>query len=108
MRRLPMTAALVIAAVPVMAAGSQDAKKAGAPPPAAAKVCEGNANALGVARTVEIDTTGGPGFDFEQYKAHDFLEQKEVILTFDDGPQVKTTQAILDALAHHCTKATFF
>ena len=28
-----------------------------------------NPNALGVARTVEVDTTSGPGFGFEQYKA---------------------------------------
>ncbi len=67
-----------------------------------------NPNALGLSRTVEIDTTGGPGFGFEHYKVHDFLLLKEVVLTFDDGPQVGHTQAILDALAHHCTKATFF
>jgi peptidoglycan/xylan/chitin deacetylase (PgdA/CDA1 family) len=67
-----------------------------------------NPNALGVSRTVEIDTTGGPGFGFEHYKVHDFLLLKEVVLTFDDGPQVGHTTAILDALSHHCTKATFF
>jgi peptidoglycan/xylan/chitin deacetylase (PgdA/CDA1 family) len=70
--------------------------------------CAGNGNALGVARTVEIDTTGGPGFGFEQYKAHDFLLLKEVVLTFDDGPWPSNTRAVLDALAQHCTKATFF
>jgi peptidoglycan/xylan/chitin deacetylase (PgdA/CDA1 family) len=74
---------------------------------AAAAVCA-NPNALGIARTVEIDTTGGPGFGFQHYKVHDFLEPKEVVLTFDDGPQVNTTKAILDALDHHCTKAIFF
>lgn len=92
-------------------AGTEKAQKAAATPPAppaAAKACPGNPNALGVARTVAIETNGGPGFGFEQYKAHDFLQQKEIVLTFDDGPQVKTTPAILDALAHHCTKATFF
>jgi peptidoglycan/xylan/chitin deacetylase (PgdA/CDA1 family) len=67
-----------------------------------------NPNALGVSRTVEIDTTGGPGFGFEHYKAYDFLVLKEVVLTFDDGPQVNTTHAILAALANECTKATFF
>jgi peptidoglycan/xylan/chitin deacetylase (PgdA/CDA1 family) len=77
------------------------------PPPAPAPTCA-NPNALGIGRTVEIDTTGGPGFGLEQYKAYDFLEPKEVVLTFDDGPQVNTTKAILDALANHCTKATFF
>jgi peptidoglycan/xylan/chitin deacetylase (PgdA/CDA1 family) len=67
-----------------------------------------NPDALGVARTVEIDTTGGPGFGFEHYKAYDFLRLKEVVLTFDDGPQVGYTHKVLDALAAHCTKATFF
>jgi peptidoglycan/xylan/chitin deacetylase (PgdA/CDA1 family) len=67
-----------------------------------------NPNALGVARTVEIDTTDAPGFGFEHYKVYDFLRLKEVVLTFDDGPQAVHTQAVLDALAAQCTKATFF
>ena len=67
-----------------------------------------NPNALGIARTVEVDTTGGPGFGFEQYKMHDFLVLKEVVLTFDDGPWPENTRAVLAALAQHCTKATFF
>jgi len=67
-----------------------------------------NPDAIGVARTVEIDTTDGPGFGFEHYKAYDFLRLKEVVLTFDDGPQVGYTHAVLEALAQHCTKATFF
>jgi peptidoglycan/xylan/chitin deacetylase (PgdA/CDA1 family) len=67
-----------------------------------------NPNALGIARTVEIDTTSGPGFGFEQYKAHDFLLLKEVVFTFDDGPWPNNTKAVLEALANHCTKATFF
>src|SRR5690242_12866207 len=29
-----------------------------------------NPNALGIARTVEIDTTGGPGFGFEHFRQH--------------------------------------
>lgn len=91
------------------AAAEKASPPAPAPAPAAvAPACAGKPNALGVSRTVEIDTTGGPGFGFEQYKAHDFLEQKEIVLTFDDGPQVRTTHAILDALDAHCTKATFF
>ena len=78
-----------------------------APATAAPTRCP-NDNAIGVARTVEIDTTGGPGFGFEHYKAHDFLQQKEVVLTFDDGPQKFATEGVLAALAEHCTKATFF
>ena len=70
--------------------------------------CAGNPDALGVSRVVEIDTTGGPGFGFEQFKAHDFLEPGEVVLTFDDGPWPANTPAVLAALAAQCVKATFF
>ena len=67
-----------------------------------------NPNALGVARVVEIDTTGGPGFGFEHFKAYDFLRDHEVVLTFDDGPWPGNTPAVLKALADQCTKALFF
>ncbi len=70
--------------------------------------CPGNPNAIGVARTVEIDTTGGPGFGFEHFKDHDFLKPNEIVLTFDDGPWPGTTASVLKALADHCTKAIFF
>ena len=70
--------------------------------------CPGNPDALGVSRVVEIDTTGGPGFGFEHFKAHDFLREGEIVLTFDDGPWPKNTPAVLAALAAHCTKAIFF
>ncbi|HEY1311527.1 MAG TPA: polysaccharide deacetylase family protein, partial [Pseudolabrys sp.] len=76
-------------------------------PAAAPAKCE-NPNALGVARVVEIDTTGGPGFGFEHFKAYDFLRDKEVVLTFDDGPWPGNTPAVLKALADQCTKALFF
>jgi peptidoglycan/xylan/chitin deacetylase (PgdA/CDA1 family) len=66
-----------------------------------------NPNALGVSRTVEIDTTGGPGFGFEHFKQLDFLRDHEVVLTFDDGPW-PTTPAVLKALAAECVKAVFF
>jgi peptidoglycan/xylan/chitin deacetylase (PgdA/CDA1 family) len=67
-----------------------------------------NPDALGVARVVEIDTTGGPGFGFEHFKQLDFLTDKEVVLTFDDGPWPNNTPAVLKALADECTKAVFF
>jgi peptidoglycan/xylan/chitin deacetylase (PgdA/CDA1 family) len=78
------------------------------PPPARAPApkCD-NPNALGIGRTVEIDTTGGPGFGFEHFRQHDFLRDKEVVLTFDDGPWV-TTPIVLKALAQECVRATFF
>ena len=79
-----------------------------APMPSAMATSCSNPNALGVARVVEIDTTGGPGFGFEHFKSHDFLREGEVVLTFDDGPWPKNTPAVLAALAAHCTKAIFF
>ena len=77
------------------------------PAPAPAKSTCANPDALGVSRTVVIDTTGGPGFGFLQYKQFDFLTDKEVVLTFDDGPW-PTTPAVLKALADECTKGLFF
>lgn len=77
-------------------------------PPAPKQVCEGNPDPLGVSRVVEIDTTGGPGFGFQHYKTYDFLNPKEVVLTFDDGPLPNRTPVVLAALAAECTKATFF
>jgi peptidoglycan/xylan/chitin deacetylase (PgdA/CDA1 family) len=63
---------------------------------------------MGLARIVEIDTTGGPGFGFEHFKQYDFLRDKEVVLTFDDGPVPRHTSSVLETLASECTKATFF
>jgi peptidoglycan/xylan/chitin deacetylase (PgdA/CDA1 family) len=82
--------------------------RAAPPPPAPAVSCPGNPNALGVSRVVEVDTLGGPGFGFEHFKSHDFLQPGEVVLTFDDGPWPRHTPAVLAALAAHCTKAIFF
>src|SRR5215470_2449652 len=79
-----------------------------APLPSAASTSCSNPNAIGIARVVEIDTTGGPSFGFEHFKSHDFLREGEVVLTFDDGPWPKNTPAVLAALAAHCTKAIFF
>lgn len=99
----PAMPAPVPAAAPALA-------PAPAPMPAAliAKPSCAIPNALGVTRTVEIDTTDGPGFGFEHFKMHDFLRDKEVVLTFDDGPWPVNTPAVLKALADECVKATFF
>jgi peptidoglycan-N-acetylglucosamine deacetylase len=64
-------------------------------------------DALGVSRTIEIDTTGGPWFGSPHGDAN-FLAPGEVVLTFDDGPVPRTTRPILAALAAQCAKATFF
>ena len=79
-----------------------------APAPVVANAKCDNPNALGVERIVQIDTTGGPGFGFEHFKAYDFLRDHEVVLTFDDGPWPGNTERVLKALADNCTKALFF
>ena len=103
-----MRSALAIAVAVSMSVAGASAWAQNAQAPAAAQAkCE-NPNALGVARVVQIDTTGGPGFGFEHFKAYDFLRDKEVVLTFDDGPWPGNTAAVLKALGEQCTKALFF
>ena len=63
---------------------------------------------LGLSRIVQIDTTGGPEFGVQHLKGYDFLRDKEVVLTFDDGPWPGSTEAVLKALADECLRATFF
>jgi peptidoglycan/xylan/chitin deacetylase (PgdA/CDA1 family) len=94
--------------VQVTASLSSKPQAVPAPVAAAAKSTCSNPDALGVSRVVEIDTTGGPGFGFEHFKQLDFLADKEVVLTFDDGPWPGNTPAVLKALADECTKAVFF
>ncbi len=83
---------------PAMAAG---------PPPTNIPACD-KPGGMGLSRVVEIDTTGGPGFGFEHFKQYDFLHEKEVVLTFDDGPWPENTLAVVRALTENCLKATFF
>jgi peptidoglycan-N-acetylglucosamine deacetylase len=67
-----------------------------------------NPDGLGLSRIVQIDTTGGPVFGAQHLKGYDFLGDKEVVLTFDDGPRPGSTEAVLKALADQCLRATFF
>ena len=96
------------------AAAANGAAGAGAAAPNGAAAATSNLPAcdkpggMGLARVVEIDTTGGPGFGFEHFKQYDFLRDKEIVLTFDDGPWPENTPAVLKALADNCLKATFF
>ena len=75
-----------------------------------AVACPAPERGLGVARVVEIDTTGGPiyGAVTKFAKEDRFLGPKEVVLTFDDGPSPAITSAVLATLDQFCTKATFF
>ncbi|MFY9841022.1 MAG: polysaccharide deacetylase family protein, partial [Xanthobacteraceae bacterium] len=107
-----LTTSQVASAASAPAAATTPAASTGAanPPPApkTASASCANPDALGISRVVEIDTTGGPAFGTEHFKQYDFLRDKEVVLTFDDGPWPENTPAVLKALQDNCAKATFF
>ncbi len=94
-------------AAPSAASSNASAQAKPAPAANAIPACD-KPGGMGLTRIVEIDTTGGPGFGFEHFKQYDFLRDKEVVLTFDDGPWPGNTPPVLKALADECLKATFF
>jgi peptidoglycan/xylan/chitin deacetylase (PgdA/CDA1 family) len=104
----PQTPPAKPAAAPAATAAAPAPAAVAAQPPQPARAACTNPNALGVGRTVEIDTTGGPGFGFEHFKELDFLKEKEVVLTFDDGPWLNNTPSVLKSLAEECTTGIFF
>jgi peptidoglycan/xylan/chitin deacetylase (PgdA/CDA1 family) len=65
-------------------------------------------DALGTSRILPVGTIGGGAIGLKTYPQTLNLEKYEVVLTFDDGPLPATTNAILQALAKECVKATFF
>jgi peptidoglycan/xylan/chitin deacetylase (PgdA/CDA1 family) len=101
------TAAFTSTAVAQNNTMAASAFPAHAPAPAPFAACN-KPDALGLSRVIEIDTIGGPAFGTEHFKQYDFLRDKEVVLTFDDGPWPGNTPMVLRALEDNCTKATFF
>ena len=66
-------------------------------------------DALGTSREVIVNAPeGGLHIGLESYNRTLKLNPKEVVLTFDDGPNPGTTERVLDALNAECVKATFF
>lgn len=82
----------------------------GATTGATAEPCPAADGGLGVSRIVMIDARSGPVFGriTRQKREASFLRDKEVVLTFDDGPLPWITRSILKSLEAACTKATFF
>ena len=76
--------------------------------PAGAAECPGNPLALGVSRTIVVDPREHPRIGTMQYEETLPLKDKELVLTFDDGPIPPYTSRILDILASECVKATYF
>ncbi len=103
----PAVAPIVLAQntpAPAPAAAPQSAAAPAPSPAKSAPACD-KPDGMGLARTVEIDTTGGPAFGTEHFKQYDFLRDKEVVLTFDDGPWPENTPAVIKALTDMCVKA---
>jgi peptidoglycan/xylan/chitin deacetylase (PgdA/CDA1 family) len=75
---------------------------------AAAGPCPGNPNALGTSRTIVVDPREHGRIGTMSYAQTLPLVDKEVVLTFDDGPLPPYTSRILDILAAECVRATYF
>jgi peptidoglycan-N-acetylglucosamine deacetylase len=75
---------------------------------ARAQDCPGNPDALGTSRVLVLDGSEPARIGVMQYPDSLPLADKEIVLTFDDGPLPRYTDQILDILAGQCVKATFF
>jgi peptidoglycan/xylan/chitin deacetylase (PgdA/CDA1 family) len=80
----------------------------GVPVSASAETCPGNLDALGTSRVLIINPGEFTLLGTMQYEQTLPLKDHEVVITFDDGPLPPYTNIILDALASHCVKATYF
>ena len=76
--------------------------------PVRAAECQRKSDALGTSRTLVIDPTEHIRLGMMQYPETLPLAEREVVLTFDDGPLPPYTSRVLDILASECVKATFF
>ena len=79
----------------------------GGPAAALAGECT-HPGALGTSRVLAVDPKQHPRLGTMQYPESLPLADKEVVLTFDDGPLPPYSDRILETLAAECVKATFF
>lgn len=70
--------------------------------------CPGNPDALGVSREMVVSPSEYSLLGRMQYRQTLPLQDREVVLTFDDGPLPPYSDRVLDILAKECVKATFF
>ncbi|MEI8278021.1 MAG: polysaccharide deacetylase family protein [Hyphomicrobiales bacterium] len=76
--------------------------------PAQAQPCPGNSDALGTERVIAVDARSTPRVGRKHFPDTLPLRNKELVLTFDDGPWPTTTPRVLNALKAECVRATFF
>jgi peptidoglycan/xylan/chitin deacetylase (PgdA/CDA1 family) len=115
---LPLCAQLAFAQdAPAQTAASQPAPAAAVQPATGSPTqdaaaqganCPGHPDALGTSRVLALDPAEYPRVGRMQYPASLPLKDKEVVLTFDDGPLPPSSSQILDILAAQCVKATYF
>lgn len=65
-------------------------------------------DALGTARVMTVEAPSTPRVGLKHFPQTLPLAEKEVVLTFDDGPFPATTTSVLNALQRECVRATFF
>jgi peptidoglycan-N-acetylglucosamine deacetylase len=75
---------------------------------ARAEDCPGHPDALGTSRVLVVEPGEISQVGVMQYRQSLPLADKEVVLTFDDGPVPRYSNAVLDILASQCVKATYF
>src|SRR6266581_3671652 len=75
---------------------------------AAQAACPGNADALSTERVLVVDPAMYPRVGRQHFPQTLPLKPKEVVLTFDDGPEPASTGRVLDALKRECVRASFF
>ncbi len=78
------------------------------PQAASAAPCPGHPDALGTARVIAVDAAQTPRVGRKHFPETLPLADKELVLTFDDGPWPTTTPKVLAALGQECVRATFF
>ena len=85
-----------------------DSAQPAAPAQTAGANCPGNPNALGTSRVLPVDPADFKRLGHMQYPDSLPLQDKEVVITFDDGPIPPYSNQILDILASECVKVTYF
>ena len=98
-RALLLAAMLALPTAFPVAAMAQDAN---------GKPCPGSPDALSTSRVIAVDAPTTPRVGRKHFPVTLALADKEVVLTFDDGPWPVTTPAVLDALKRECVRASFF
>ena len=80
----------------------------GVPAIAARAECTGHPNAIGTSRVITVEPSAYPKVGKAQYSETLPLQRREVVFTFNGGPEPPYTDRILGVLADECVRATFF